>query len=69
MDDVRAVMDAGASPGAMLTLLRMNHAIDVRHVLPTIGVPTLVLHRAGELAVNVEHGRYLARRKSEGLSM
>jgi class 3 adenylate cyclase len=51
---------SSASPGAVQTLQRMNHAIDVRHVLATIGVPTLVLHRTGE-AINVEHGRYLAR--------
>ena len=51
---------ASASPGAVLALARMNHGIDVRHVLPTIGVPTLVLHRTGELAINVENGRYLA---------
>ena len=38
----------------------MDYAIDVRHVLPTIGVPTLVLHRTGD-AINVEHGRYMAR--------
>ena len=52
---------SSASPGAAQTLLRMNYAIDVRHVLPTIGVPTLVLHRTGDLAVNVEHGRQMAR--------
>jgi class 3 adenylate cyclase/pimeloyl-ACP methyl ester carboxylesterase len=52
---------SSASPGAAQTLLRMNHGIDVRHVLPTISVPTLVLHRTGDLSVNVEHGRYLAR--------
>jgi class 3 adenylate cyclase/pimeloyl-ACP methyl ester carboxylesterase len=51
---------SSASPAAAQTLLRMNHAIDVRHVLPTISAPTLVLHRAGE-SINVEHGRYLAR--------
>ena len=39
----------------------MNHGIDVRHVLPTIRVPTLIMHRTGDLAINVEHGRYLAR--------
>jgi pimeloyl-ACP methyl ester carboxylesterase len=49
-----------ASPGAVQNLQRMNQAIDVRHVLPTISVPTLVLHRTGD-AINVEHGRYLAR--------
>jgi class 3 adenylate cyclase len=51
---------ASASPGAVRTLVRMNHGIDVRHVLPTVGVPTLVLHRTGDV-INVEHGRYLAR--------
>ena len=35
-----------ASPGAAAALLRMNAEIDVRHVLPAIRVPTLVLHRA-----------------------
>jgi class 3 adenylate cyclase len=44
--------------------MRMNHGIDVRHVLPTIGVPTLILHRTGD-ALNVEHSRYLARHIKE----
>lgn len=51
---------ASASPGAVQALILMNSEIDVRHVLPTIGVPTLVLHQTGD-AVNIEHGRYLAR--------
>lgn len=37
----------------------MNWEIDVRPVLPTIRVPTLVLHRTGDRAIRVEHGRYL----------
>ena len=41
-------------------MIRMNHGIDVRHVLPTIGVPTLVLHRTGN-PITVGHGRYLGR--------
>jgi pimeloyl-ACP methyl ester carboxylesterase len=49
-----------ASPGAAAALLRMNSYIDVRAVLPTIGVPTLVLHRTGDHDVNVAEGRYLA---------
>jgi pimeloyl-ACP methyl ester carboxylesterase len=51
---------SSATPGAAQTLQRMNQAIDVRHVLPTIGAPTLILHRTGDL-VPVEHGRYIAR--------
>lgn len=49
-----------ASPGAALALLKMNTQIDVRHVLPTIRVPTLVMHRKEDLDVRVEEGRYLA---------
>ena len=51
---------SGASPSAVITLMRMNSQIDVRHVLPAIRVPTLVLHRSGDTRVNVEGGRYLA---------
>lgn len=49
-----------ASPSAAVALLRMNTQIDVRHVLPTIGVPTLVLHRTGDLDVKIEEARWLA---------
>jgi DNA-binding SARP family transcriptional activator/pimeloyl-ACP methyl ester carboxylesterase len=38
----------GASPGAAKALRLMNTEIDVRDLLPTISVPTLVLHRAHE---------------------
>ena len=50
----------GASPGAAVALTRMNAAIDVRDVLPTIRVPTLVLHRAGDRCLRVEEGRFVA---------
>lgn len=50
----------GASPGAALALTQMNAEIDVRHVLPTIRVPTLVIHRTGDLCLKVEEGRYVA---------
>jgi pimeloyl-ACP methyl ester carboxylesterase len=49
-----------ASPGAALAICQMNIEIDVRHVLPTISVPTLVLHHTGDRVINVKHGRYLA---------
>jgi class 3 adenylate cyclase len=52
----------GASPRAAAALLRMNSRIDVRDVLPTIQVPTLILHRVGDRDVNVEEARYLAER-------
>ncbi len=51
----------GASPAGAIALARMNAEIDVRPVLPSVRVPTLVLHRRGDVRVNVEAGRYLAR--------
>jgi class 3 adenylate cyclase len=51
---------SGASPAAARALFRIVMDTDVRHVLPTLNVPTLVLHAAGDRAVGVTHGRYLA---------
>jgi class 3 adenylate cyclase len=51
-----------ASPAAAVAFSRMNHQVDVRHVLPTIRVPTLVIHRA-EDSLNLPAGsRYMADR-------
>jgi len=52
----------GASPGAAVALTKMNAEIDVRDVLPSIRVPTLVMHRAGDMCLKVEEGRYVASR-------
>ena len=51
-----------ASPGAAVALLRMNTQTDIRAVLPAIRVPTLVLHRVGDLDSNIEEGRFIAKR-------
>ncbi len=50
----------GASPSAVINVFRMNAAIDVRDILPAVHVPTLVLHRLGDQAIEIEHGRYIA---------
>lgn len=50
----------GASPGAAVALTKMNAEIDVRGVLPLVHVPTLVIHRSGDLCLKVEEGRYVA---------
>jgi pimeloyl-ACP methyl ester carboxylesterase/DNA-binding winged helix-turn-helix (wHTH) protein len=50
----------GASPGAAVALTKMNAEIDVRNVLPTVRVPTLVIHRSGDLCLKVEEGRFVA---------
>jgi pimeloyl-ACP methyl ester carboxylesterase len=51
---------ATASPGAILALSRANYEIDVRHLLPSVQAPTLILHRKGDALVPVDAGRYLA---------
>jgi pimeloyl-ACP methyl ester carboxylesterase len=51
-----------ASPGAAYALTRMNSEIDVRHALPTVGVPTLIVHRLGDQSLPVEGSRYMADR-------
>jgi pimeloyl-ACP methyl ester carboxylesterase len=51
-----------ASPGAAVTLLRRAFDTDARGVLPTIRIPALILHRAGDPFTGIEHGRYLAER-------
>ncbi|MBX6426494.1 MAG: alpha/beta fold hydrolase [Variibacter sp.] len=49
-----------ASPNAAVALARMNAAIDVRHVLGSIRVPTLVIHRTDDVRIRCTGGRYLA---------
>ena len=58
----RARARAAASPGAARDLILMNSQIDVRSVLPAIGVPTLVIHRSGDRDSRPEEGRYMAER-------
>jgi len=70
-------MKYSASPGAAVALLRMNSQIDIRHVLPAIRVPTLVMYRrdarfghgaaawrqeGGDVFTPAEQGRYMADR-------
>jgi len=51
---------ATASPGSIVELMRINYDIDVRHILPVIHVPTLVMHRLDDSLVPSACGRYLA---------
>jgi pimeloyl-ACP methyl ester carboxylesterase len=50
-----------ASPGAAISVMRMNMELDVRHVLPAISVPTLILHRIGDRLVLVDQARHMAK--------
>ena len=49
-----------ATPGAALALLEMNAGIDVRPILTSIAVPTLVLHRTGDRRFDVGGSRVMA---------
>jgi class 3 adenylate cyclase len=51
---------ASASPSSIVALLRANSKLDVRHLLPSVRVPTLILHRVGDGVVPVAAGRFLA---------
>lgn len=56
-----------ASPGAAITLLKMNTQIDISGILQAIHVPTLILHRSGDRDSKVEEGRWMADRISGAL--
>ena len=58
-------MRRSASPGAAVTLARMNAEIDVRHILSSVRVPTLVLSRTGDPQGPPGAGRYLAEHITE----
>jgi pimeloyl-ACP methyl ester carboxylesterase/DNA-binding CsgD family transcriptional regulator len=51
-----------ASPGAATALVQMNMEIDIRHILPAIRVPTLIIHRVGDLSIPVAGARFMAER-------
>jgi pimeloyl-ACP methyl ester carboxylesterase len=51
---------SSASPGAVRTLVRMNSEIDTRSILPSISVPTLILHRNGDRRVAIAAAREMA---------
>ena len=63
--DVPSIVDYlrwSASPGTLDALSRMNREIDIRHVLPAIRVPTLVLHGTDDPVVPTEAARWMAER-------
>jgi class 3 adenylate cyclase len=49
-----------ARPGDVQAIIDMAAEIDLRSVLPSINVPTMVVHHAGDPMIVVAHGRYLA---------
>jgi pimeloyl-ACP methyl ester carboxylesterase len=51
---------ATASPGGILSLFKATYEIDVRPILSSIHVPTLILHRTGDKTIPIRAGRYIA---------
>lgn len=49
-----------SSPGAFRTIMLLNRQIDVTSILPTLQVPTLVLHRQTDARVPAALGRKMA---------
>ena len=50
----------GTSPAGAIDLIDLYRQIDVRAILPSIAVPSLVLHRVDDRIVPVRQGRFLA---------
>ncbi len=56
----RLLVNAG-TPNSAEAFIRMAFGIDVRDIVPTIRVPTLIIHRSDDQLCSVENGRFLAR--------
>ena len=48
------------TPGSAEAFIRMAYEIDIRDIVSSVRVPTLVLHTEGDRVCHVENGRYLA---------
>ena len=51
-----------ASPGTARAMFRLVGEVDVRHVYPTIRVPTLIMYRPGATLIDARHALYLGER-------
>lgn len=54
------LLRTASSPGAVKAVLEALRDMDVRHLLPRITAPTLVLHRRGDRAIRFEAGQEMA---------
>ncbi|MFL5827950.1 MAG: adenylate/guanylate cyclase domain-containing protein [Thermoleophilaceae bacterium] len=53
---------ASASPGLVMSALRLDAELDIREVLPAIHVRTLLIHRTEDPVMSVESARFMASR-------
>jgi pimeloyl-ACP methyl ester carboxylesterase len=56
------IVRLSSSPGRLEALHRMNKEIDIRHVLPAVRVPTLILHGSEDTILPVEVAHFMAAR-------
>jgi class 3 adenylate cyclase len=61
-EETMAWMRSLGGPGDAVSAFRMERDTDVRDLLGSIRVPSLVVHRRDDPGVSIEHGRYLAER-------
>ena len=54
------LLRAASSPGGIRAVLEALRDTDVRHLLPRLSVPTLVMHRRNDQAVRIAAGRDMA---------
>jgi pimeloyl-ACP methyl ester carboxylesterase len=62
VDAWRRARSAGGSPAMRIALARLNEDIDVRDILPSIRVPTLVMNRTGDPDAACEAAKWTAAR-------
>ena len=60
VEDFGRMMCSLGGPGDVRLLFGIDAASDVRELLPSIRVPTLIVHRLEDRDMPIEHGRYLA---------
>lgn len=59
---IQRLLRNSISKDALARAYELLGETDVRHVLPSIRVPALVLHRKGDQTVDIGNGRYIAER-------
>jgi class 3 adenylate cyclase len=60
IEDMVAFQRGLGGPGDAAIWARVDRDLDLRYLLPSIRVPTLIIHRRDDRAISIEHGRYLA---------
>jgi class 3 adenylate cyclase len=60
LERIARLLQRCASPADAAQLYRINSLIDTRDVLPTIQVPTLMIHRTGDRDANIDEGRWIS---------